>query len=130
MKTPTLLATLSFSLSLALAGLAHAGSDHGHAQAPQHGGVVAEAKGKNYELVAKPSMIQLHLRDHGKPVDLAQASARLTLLSGSAQQVVDLKPAGDRLEAAGSFQVAPGTKVVAMVTLAGKPAGAVRFVLK
>jgi hypothetical protein len=39
-----------------------------------------------------------------------------------------LSPAGDnKLEAKGAFKVAPGTKAVAVVTLAGKPAQSVRF---
>jgi hypothetical protein len=90
-------------IALALASAAHAGGAHDHS--PKHGGVVTEAKDMDYELVAKPAAIQLHLRDHGKPV-------------------------GDKLEATGSFKVGPGTKVVAIVTIAGKPSGTVRFALK
>ena len=37
--------------------------------------------------------------------------------------------AGDKLEATGSFKVGPGTKAVAIVTVAGKPSTA-RFTLK
>jgi hypothetical protein len=40
-----------------------------------------------------------------------------------------LKPTGDKLEAKGSFKVAPGTKVVAQFSSAGKTTSA-RFVLK
>jgi len=46
-----------------------------------------------------------------------------------AAQRVELKPAGDKLLASGSFKVGPGTKAVA-VSIAGKPAGTVRFGLK
>jgi hypothetical protein len=95
-----------------------------------HGGVVVEVKDIDYELVAKPTMIQLHLRDHGKPADVSKASAKLTLLTGAEKQEVELKPAGDKLEASGTFKVGPGTKVVALVTIAGKSAGTVRFALK
>ena len=70
------------------------------------------------------------MRGHGKPADVSKASARLTLLSGTEKQAVELTPAGDKLEAAGTFKVGPGTKVVALVTVAGKPAGTVRFALK
>ncbi len=45
------------------------------------------------------------------------------------KQEVELKPAGDRLEAKGSFKVAGNTKVLAVVSLAGKSSKA-RFVLK
>ena len=120
------------SIALAMAGSALAAGEHSHAHEhkPMHGGVVVEVKDIDYELVAKPTMIQLHLRDHGKPADIAKAKAKLTLLSGTEKQEVELKPAGDKLEATGTFKVGPGTKVVALVTIAGKPAGTVRFALK
>lgn len=128
MKAHAFIATLT----LGLAATAHAAGDHKHAHEhkPVHGGVVVEVKDIDYELVAKPTSIQLHLRDHGKASDLSKASAKLTLLSGAEKQEVELKPAGDKLEATGSFKVAPGTKAVAVVRIAGKPAGTVRFVLK
>ena len=128
MKTRSLLA----ALALTLAGPAFAAGEHGHAHAhkPLHGGVVVEVKDVDYELVATPTAIQLHLRDHGKPTDLSKASARLTLLTGTEKQEVALLPAGDRLAATGSFKLGPGTKAVAVVTVAGKPAGTVRFALK
>jgi hypothetical protein len=129
MKTHAFLA----SITLALAGSAFAAGDkhdHAHEHKPMHGGVVVEVKDIDYELVAKPTMIQLHLRDHGKPANVSKASAKLTLLTGTEKQEVELKPAGDKLEASGAFKVGPGTKVVALVTIAGKSAGTVRFALK
>ena len=90
----------------------------------------AETKGVSYELVATPASLQLHLRDHGKAMDVAKASAKLTLLSGSDKQEVELRPAGNRLEASGSFKLGAGTKVVAQVNQAGKPVGTVRFVIR
>ena len=129
MKTQALLA----SITLALAGSAFAAGDkhnHAHEHKPLHGGVVVEVKDIDYELVAKPTTIQLHLRDHGKPADVSKASAKLTLLTGTEKQEVELNPAGDKLEASGTFKVGPGTKVVALVTIAGKSAGTVRFALK
>ncbi len=120
----------ALSLSLAwpafAAGPAH---DHAHAHDPLHGGVVVEVKDVDYELVAKPTVVQLYLRDHGKTVDLAKPTAKLTLLTGTAKQEVELKPAGNKLEATGSFKVGAGTKAVAVVNVAGKPA-TVRFALK
>ena len=103
--------------------------DHGHEDKPLHGGLVTEIKDVDYELVAKPDVLQLYVRDHGKPVDVSKATAKITLLSGSDKQEIDLKPSGDKLEAKGSFKVAPGTKVVAQVNLASKTTTA-RFVLK
>jgi hypothetical protein len=129
MKTQTLLT----AIALALAGSAFAAGDkhdHAHEHKPMHGGVVVEVKDIDYELVAKPTVLQLHLRDHGKAADVSKASAKLTLLTGAEKQEVELKPAGNKLEASGTFKVGPGTKVVALVTIAGKPAGTVRFALK
>lgn len=133
MKTLTLMAAMATALTVALADPARAAGDHHHAgddHQPRHGGIVATSKLMDYELVARPTLIQLYLRDHGKTVDATQAGARLTLLTGSEKQEVALKPAGNHLEAAGSFKLGPGTKVVAVVSLAGKPLGTARFALK
>ncbi len=102
----------------------------GHAHAAQHGGVFVEGKEADYELVAKADVIQLYVNDHGKPMDVSKASARLTLLSGADKQEVELKPAEGRLEAKGSFKVATGTKAVAVVTDGGKTLGTARFTLR
>ena len=129
MKTQAFLA----AITLALTGHAFAAGDHHHASdthKPLHGGIVVASKVMDYELVAKPAAIQLYLRDHGKPADVSKASAKLTLLSGTDKQEVELQPAGDKLEATGSFKVGPGTKAVAVITKGGKVAGTVRFVLK
>ena len=132
MKLKHLIAALSIAATgaaFAATGTAFAAEDHGHETKPMQGGVVAVVKDIEYELVAKPALLQLHLRDHGKPVDVSKGSARLTLLAGTDKQEVELKPAGDKLEAKGNFKVAANTKVVAIVALAGKSSTA-RFVLK
>lgn len=127
MKLAQFIAALAFAATgSAFAADSH---DHGHEHKPLHGGVVVEVKDMDYELVAKPDSLQLHLRDHGKAVDVSKATAKLTLLAGTEKQEVELKPAGDKLEARGSFKIAANTKVVAVVSLAGKPSTA-RFVLK
>jgi hypothetical protein len=128
MKTQPVLASLI--LAVAASAFAAGGKhDHAHDHKPLHGGVVVEVKDIDYELVAKPTVIQLHLRDHGKKADVSKASAKVTLLTGTEKQEVELKPAGEKLEATGSFKVGPGTKAVAVVTVAGKPA-TVRFAIK
>jgi len=121
----------TFALMLMASGVVFAADkhDHGHEDKPLHGGLVTEIKDMDYELVAKPDVLQLYVRDHGKPVDVSKATAKITLLSGSDKQEVELKSSGDRLEAKGSFKVTPGTKVVAQVNLASKTTTA-RFVLK
>ena len=129
MKLHTLIATVT----LALAGTAHAAGEkpsHAHTHKALHGGVVVEGKDIDFELVARPATIQIYLRDHGKAVDMAKASAKVTLLNGTEKQEVELKPAGDKLEASGSFKVGPGTKAVAVVTVSGKAAATARFSFK
>ena len=127
MKPIHLLAAFTFSMS----GLAFAagGHEHGHAHQRRHGGVVSEVREMDYELVAKPDLIQLHLRDHGKPVDVSKSNAKLTILIGADKQEVELKPAGQQLEATGSFKLA-NSKIVAFVSVPGKALATVRFVLK
>ena len=119
------------AVSLCISGLAFAagGHDHGHEHKPLHGGVVSEVKDMDYELVAKPDLIQLHLRDHGKPVDVSKSSAKLTILVGTDKQEVELKPAGQPLEAIGNFKLA-NSKIVALISVPGKAPATVRFVLK
>jgi len=125
MKLVRLVAALAFAAT----ATAFAAEDHSHETKPLHGGVLMVVKDIEYELVARPDSLQLHLRDHGKPIDVSKGSAKLTLLAGTDKQEVELKPAGDKLEAKGNFKVAPNTKVVATVSLAGKSSTA-RFVLK
>jgi len=120
------LATLSLVALFAGPALA---DDHDHHK-PSKGGVYSVGKEADYELVAKPNLLQLYVSEHGKPRSIAKASARLTLLAGADKQDVELKPAGDRLEATGSFKVAAGTKVVAVVSDGGKTLGTARFTLK
>lgn len=127
-RTHALLAPLA--LALATSAFAAGEHDHAHEHQPLHGGVVVEVKDVDYELVARTTAVQLHLRDHGKPADVSQASARLTLLTGTDKQEAVLKPAGGKLEATGSFRLAPGTKAVVVVTQPGKPPATARFTLK
>ena len=118
--------------ALTFAGSAFADGDHAHAHdhQPMHGGMVVEVKDSALELVAKPALIQLYMRDHGKPTDLSKASAKMTLLLGADKQEVELKPVGDKLEASGSFKVGAGAKAVVVVTLPGRPVATARFALK
>ena len=119
------------AISLGLSGFAFAadGHNHGHQHKPLHGGIVTEVKDMDYELVTKPEVIQLYLRDHGKPVDVTNVSAKLTILIGTEKQEIELKSAGQWLEAKGNFKVSGG-KAVALVSFKGKSPVSVRFMLK
>ena len=120
----TLLTIASFAISLTAFA-------HGDAGEPKHGGITVKAKDMEYELVPKADSIALYVEDHGKKIDSKGAQAKVTLLSGGKKTEVNLIPAGDnKLEAKGAFQVGAGTKAVTTVTLAGKSAATVRFVVK
>lgn len=103
---------------------------HGDVE-PKHGGVVAIVKDIDYELVTKPDTVTIYIEDHGKSVDTKAATAKITMLTGSQKTEANLTPAGDnKLEAKGKFDAKDGTKVIAIITLAGKPASTVRFEIK
>lgn len=112
--------------AIALSGAAFAKDDH----AAKHGGIFVETKALDFEVVAKPDLIQVYVGEHGKAVKLDGAKGKVTLLNGSEKTEADLVPAGDKLEAKGSFKVAKGTKGIASVALAGKPAVVARFEVK
>ncbi|MDZ4074448.1 MAG: hypothetical protein U1E04_06830 [Hylemonella sp.] len=116
------------ALVLFFSTAAHAAGQHSHADKPLHGGVVAEARDMDFELVAQKDKLRLYLRDHGKKVDVSNATATLTLLNGADKQDVALVPQGEWLGAAGEFKVTKGTKVVAVVKQSPKTV-TVRFVL-
>lgn len=121
------LKTILVAAAVALAAPAFAQKDDHSAK---HGGIFVETKALDFEIVAKPDLIQVYVGDHGKPVKLDGAKGKVTLLNGSEKTEVDLAPAGDKLEAKGSFKVAKGTKGIASVTLAGKSAATARFEVK
>ena len=126
-RRSALFTALALAAATALPSAWAAGAGHNHQ--PRHGGVVAEVRDIDYELVAQPTQVLLYLRGHGQALDLSKASAKLTLLSAGNKQTVELQPSGDKLAAAGNFKVGPGTKAVAVVTVAGK-AATVRFAFK
>ena len=115
---------LLFASALALPALA--ADNH----VPKHGGVVVETKAGDLELVAKPDVMVLHVSDHGKAMKLSSGSGKLTVFNGNEKTEAALALVGDKLEAKGSFKVAPATKVLAEVSLNGKPAVSARFALK
>ena len=97
---------------------------------PKHGGVVVETKAGDMELVAKPDRLVLHVSDHGKPMKITSGTGKITVFNGNEKTEAPLTLAGDTLEAKGTFKVVAGTKVLADVSLNGKPAVAARFTLK
>ncbi len=125
---------MKFWLVLTLAVFALGASTTAIADGNHHskyGGVVAVVKDVQYELVTKPDSIAVFIEDHGKKVDTKGATAKLTLLTGGDKTEIALVPAGENgLEAKGAYRVSTGTKAVATITLAGKPAVNARFEMK
>ena len=117
---------LGTAVLIAVASAALASEDK-----PQHGGIVREVRDVSYELVARPEVIAIYATDHGKPLSTTGAMAKVTLLNGAEKTDATLMPAGDnKLEAKGSFNVRAGTKLVAVITLAGKPPVTTRYEIK
>lgn len=128
MKKP--LATLVIALAISSSPLAWAHSAH-EGEKAYHGGILAEDKGLQYELVAKPDVVTVFVHDHGKPISTKGATGKIMLLNGGEKSEATLIPTGESaLEARGNFKVEKGTKAVAVVALAGKPARSVRFPAK
>ena len=128
MKTKPVVARLLACILLTFTSAAFAtGDDH----TPKHGGVVVETKLADFEFVVKPDIIQIYLRDHGKPMRIDGGKAKVTLLNGTEKTEIELVQVGDKLEAKGTFKAVPkSTKGVAVVTLPGKPPASARFELK
>ena len=117
---------LPMLLAFAVATPALAAEDH----TPKHGGIVVETKAGDMELVAKPDLIVIHVSDHCKAMKLSSATGKVTVFNGADKAEAPLALVGDKLEAKGSFKVAPGAKVLAEVSVNGKPAVSARFTLK
>ena len=120
----SIVATLLLASAIVLP--AFAAEDH----APKHGGIVVETKAGDLELVAKPELIVIHVSDHGKPMKLTSGSGKVTVFNGNDKTEAPLVLVGEKLEAKGSFKVAAGAKVLAEVSLNGRPAASAGFTLK
>jgi len=126
--TPNILKiTLATCLALAAPAVMADGKDD---HKPKFGGILVQTKAADLEIVAKPELIQIYLKDHDKLMKLDGVKAKVTLLNGTEKSEVELLPAGDKLEAKGAFKVSQGTKGIAAVTLAGKPLTTARFVVR
>ena len=116
-------------LTLGLAALSFTPAQADGVAKAKHGGVVQKANDITYELVAHADGAAIHIDDHGKPVSVAGASGKLTVLSGADKSEAELKPAGDKLEAKG-IKLPPGSKAVASVVTADNKTITVRFAIK
>jgi hypothetical protein len=119
-------------LALGIASIAAAADKHGHDHdKPLHGGIIAEAAGLDFELVAKADSLTLYVVDDGKPVATVGARGTATVVGGSEKITATFEPAGEnKLMAKGSFKAGVGVRVAVAVTLAGKPEAKLNFRLK
>ncbi len=118
---------LSLAFSMLAVSAAQSHENHGK---PQFGGIVALQKDLEFELVVKPGVATLHVMDHGKPIALDGASAKLTVLSGTTKTDLPMTVTGNRFEAKGDAAHAKGTKAVATVVLPKKGTITARFEVK
>lgn len=130
MRLHTAILAASLAASTALTPAAFAEGPKGHGHAANHGGIVEDVDGMQYELVLKPDTIRIYLDDHGQKVSSKNAKGEATILKGSERVKVALSPVDmNALEAKGKFPSGPGTRVVAVVTVGGA-ANSVRFSVK
>lgn len=119
---------LTTMLGAALAAVALNAGAHGDAK-PLHGGTVQVAADVVYELVPQADGTALYIVDHGKPVDTAKMSGKLTVLTGTQKAEAELKPAGgNKLQA--QVPVGSGARVVASLKAADGKTASVRFSVK
>lgn len=119
----SLLVAVALCLSTPLTGA------HGDLQ-PQHGGLVQMASDLQFELVSSDAGVTLHVVDHGKPKSTEGGSGKLTVLSKGQKTEAPLKASGGNTFKAAIGKLAPGSKVVASLTLIPQQAITVRFVIK
>lgn len=91
-----------FAAALLTAPVAQAFAQVKDDHTAKHGGIFVETKALDFEIVAKPDVIQVYVNEHGKPVRLEGAKGKMTLLNGGEKTEVELTPAGDKLEAKGA----------------------------
>lgn len=94
-----------------------------------HGGQLKMAGPYHLELVAQPGELRVYVTDHGdKKQATSGGKGSATVLTGKKKTVVKLAPGGDNLfKGSADFALAPDTKVVVSVTLAGQAPQQARF---
>ena len=102
-----------------MSAVAGPGHDHGKDHKPMHGGLFYQAA-HDYELLIKDGEARLYVTDHGNAVDLAGASAKLTVLEGSQKTEVQLKPAGAYFSGGFANTPAKGAKAVVQLKIGGE----------
>lgn len=94
--------------------------NHHDVHEPRHGGMVVEENFWDYELVAKPHLLQLYVRNHDVAADVSEAVARARWPSDKGPQEAELKPAGGLLQATGDFDLPANFDIEITLTMRGK----------
>jgi hypothetical protein len=120
------------AMALLPAAPAFAQHRHAHDHKPKHGGVVKEAGGFVYELVATAAQIVVHVTDEAdKPVPVRGSTAKVTLIDSGTRLEVPLAAGTDnRHSASGTFPVKPGMSALLDVAVGGKSVAKLRYTLK
>lgn len=136
MKIATFTAAILAGIALSTASVfAHDDATLDKEKAP-NGGQLRMAGIYHYELVvvgdskeAKENPVVVYVTDHGgSKISTAGASGTATLLAGKLKATVTLKPDGDnRMKGFARYASSADMKVVASISLPGKPAEQARF---
>lgn len=95
----------------------------------KHGGHVTVSSDVSYELTRTDGKVTIYLEDHGRAVNTAAYSGKLTVLKGTDKTEAALTPvAPNGLEA--SVATSSGDKLVATLKKADGKTTSVRFVVK
>lgn len=124
MKKLITVLVLGFSVLAVNAAWAHGGVK------PKHGGVVQAAGDLSFELTATDNGVTIYVEDHGKPLDTAGMTGKLTVLNGSERSEAALEPAGENRLQADGVKVGRGTRAVAALNARDGTAISVRFSIK
>ena len=116
--------TIAITVAIPSSALAHDAK-------PKHGGMVREVGELQFELVYKAGSAKIYVEDHDKIYSTVGASGKLTVLNGAEKTEVALHATGENgLESKEDAKLAPGAKVVALITFADKKTVSVRFAVK
>jgi copper(I)-binding protein len=125
MKLASILAAAMIAVA---APTVHAHAEHGQ---PQYGGIYGEAGTFQAELLIKDTQATIYLSNHDDVISSKGATGKLTILGADGKSEVELKPGADnQMTATLKAKPAKGTKVMATITLPGKKAANVRYVIE
>lgn len=103
-------------LMLAVASLAvNAVEAHGNTK-PLHGGIMQMVGDTSFELVARADATELYVVDDGEDISSADMTAKLTIVNGGGSSEATMQPAGGNKFEARGVKIAPGAKVVVLLT--------------